>query len=91
MEEYRAGVFVTSKAGHDKNKLYIIIKADSEYVYLVDGKYKTLETPKKKNIKHVQIINKIEEALAAKISKSETVRNEEIKRAIKLYKAEGEV
>ena len=31
------GKFATSKAGHDKTKLYIIIKEDAEYVYLVDG------------------------------------------------------
>lgn len=91
MREYEAGMFVTSRAGHDKDKLYVITKVDSEYVYLVDGKYKTFHCPKKKSIKHIQLIHKTDETLAAKYKKNETIKDEEIKRAIKLYKAEGEV
>ena len=37
-----------SKAGHDKGHVYIIMKEDSAYVYLVDGSLRTLDRPKKK-------------------------------------------
>ena len=50
------GNFAISKSGHDKGHLYVIIKTDDEYVYLVDGKIRTLSNPKKKNKKHIQII-----------------------------------
>lgn len=73
------GMFAASKAGHDKNQLYIILKEDKEYVYLVDGKYKTVENPKKKNKKHIQPIKHFVEL-------AEPIRNEEIKRTIKIYK-----
>ena len=79
------GKFATSKAGHDKKKLYIIIKEDSEYVYLVDGELKTLEKPKKKRKKHIQIINKVDETIHNKLETSKIIYNEDIKRAIKLY------
>lgn len=79
------GKFATSKAGHDKTKLYIIIKEDSEYVYLVDGELKTLEKPKKKRKKHIQIINKVDETIHNKLETSKIIYNEDIKRAIKLY------
>lgn len=91
MQEYEIGMFATSKSGHDKDNLYVIIKVEPEYVYLSDGKYKTLSHPKKKNKKHIQVIHKMDEALAAKYNNNETIRDEEIKRAIKLYKAGGEV
>ena len=42
------GKFAKSKAGHDKDQIYVILKEDAEYVYLVDGKLKTIEKPKKK-------------------------------------------
>ena len=90
MTEYEFGRFVTSKAGHDKCKLFVIIKADSEYVYLVDGKIKTLARPKKKKKKHVQIINAVDEALIIKKESNMVVRDEDIKRAIKLYIAKGQ-
>lgn len=79
------GKFATSKAGHDKTKLYVIIKEDSEYVYLVDGDLKTLEKPKKKSKKHIQIINRVDEIIQNKLETKEIIYNEDIKRAIRLY------
>ena len=79
------GKFATSKAGHDKKKLYVIIKEDSEYVYLVDGDLKTLDKPKKKSKKHIQIINRVDETIQNKLELEQIIYNEDIKRAIKLY------
>ena len=79
------GKFATSKAGHDKTKLYIIINEDLEYVYLVDGDLKTLDKPKKKSKKHIQIINKVDEIIQNKLDTKQIIYNEDIKRAIKLY------
>jgi len=80
------GKFATSKAGHDKLKIYVIIKEEEEYVYLADGIYKTVSKPKKKNKKHIQIINKGQnEKITQKLLNKEPVSDEEIKRAIKTY------
>ena len=79
------GKFATSKAGHDKTKLYIIINEDLEYVYLVDGDLKPLEKQKKKSKKHIQIINKVDEIIQNKLETKQIIYNEDIKRAIKLY------
>ena len=79
------GKFATSKAGHDKTKLYVIIKEDSEYVYLVDGDLKPLDKPKKKSKKHIQIVNRVDETIHNKLETGQIIYNEDIKRAIKLY------
>ena len=79
------GKFVTSKAGHDKTKLYVIMNEDSEYVYLVDGDLKPVDKPKKKSKKHIQIINRVDETIQNKLETKEIIYNEDIKRAIKLY------
>lgn len=79
------GKFATSKAGHDKTKMYIIINEDLEYVYLVDGDLKPLDKPKKKRKKHIQIINKVDEIIQNKLETKQIIYNEDIKRAIKLY------
>ena len=79
------GKFATSKAGHDKTKLYIIINEDLEYVYLVDGELKPIEKPKKKSKKHIQIINRVDETIQNKLETGQIIYNEDIKRAIKLY------
>ncbi len=56
VNEINKGMLAKSKAGHDKNHIYVIYEVDQTYVYLVDGKNRSLESPKKKKIKHVQII-----------------------------------
>lgn len=79
------GKFATSKSGHDKDTLYIIIKEDDKYVYLTDGELKPLDKPKKKYRKHIQIINRIDETIQNKLDTKQCIYNEDIKRAIKLY------
>ena len=78
------GKFATSKAGHDKTKLYVIMNEYAEYVYLVDGDLKPVDKPKKKSKKHIQIINRVDETIQNKLETKEIIYNEDIKRAIKL-------
>ena len=52
------GMLAKSKAGHDKGHLYVITDVDETYVYLVDGKTKSIQKPKKKKLKHIQVIYK---------------------------------
>lgn len=83
------GLFCRSLAGHDKNKIYIIIEEDDEYVYLSDGNLRPKDNLKKKRRKHIQIIKKnIDTSLQLQIQNKSEYNNEEIKRAIKLYKKE---
>ncbi len=54
------GCMAISLAGHDKDKIYLIVGEEKDYVYLADGKIRTCKDPKKKNRKHIQIIKKYE-------------------------------
>lgn len=68
------GMLAKSKAGHDKNCIYVIICVNDDYVYLADGKKWTVCHLKKKNRKHVQPIG---------CARCESVAdNEKIKKAI---------
>ena len=51
------GELATSKAGHDKDRLYMIVGEEGEWVYLCDGRLRGVEHPKKKKKKHIQIIH----------------------------------
>ncbi|MEG0961831.1 MAG: KOW domain-containing RNA-binding protein [Lachnospiraceae bacterium] len=89
-----------SKSGHDKGSIYVIIKEEANEYYLANGKNKTIEKPKRKKEKHIQIIKKLPKEII-EVFTQEAVpcghtgmpsgeaqgnfRNEEIKRAIKLY------
>ena len=55
----KPGMLVKSKAGHDKNCIYVIIRVNDEYVYLSDGRKNTSGKLKRKNRKHLQVILKL--------------------------------
>jgi ribosomal protein L14E/L6E/L27E len=80
-----------SDAGHDKGKLYVILKVEGENVLLVDGLHKTLEKPKKKNIRHVRRMNYIDPEIDARLNGNNSFNlslyNEDIRKAIQLYEA----
>lgn len=81
------GCFVKSKTGRDAGQYYVIIDTHNEYVYLVDGKIRTLNHPKRKNLKHINKMGFIDQTLIDAIDKK-LIKNEEIKRAIKLLQIE---
>ncbi len=63
MNELQYGQVVKSKAGRDKDKIFVIIDIKDEYVYLADGHLRRVEKPKKKSKKHIQPTNYIIEEI----------------------------
>ena len=53
------GLIVCSKAGSDKNSFLAVVGSDEKCVYLSDGKRYKLALPKKKNVKHIAVTDKI--------------------------------
>lgn len=49
------GTIVFSRKGRDKGRAMVVLKCEGEYLTLADGKLRTLEKPKRKKTKHVQI------------------------------------
>lgn len=78
------GYIAYSLAGHDKSRLYFIIEENDTWVWLADGKFRTLDNPKRKNKKHMQIIKDVDATVKQSII-DKTATDEMIKRAIKLY------
>lgn len=85
MSRNEAGLLAVSTAGHDRGQIYVIIREEGPYVYLSDGKIKSVDKCKKKNRRHIQIIRHQAVDIVQKLEKGENIRNEEIKRAIRLY------
>ena len=79
------GLLATSKAGHDKNQVYVIMKETDDYIYLVDGINRKISNPKKKNKKHIQIIktDRVDE-IQSKIA-DDSITDEFVKNIMKQY------
>ena len=85
MNEELKWCFAKSLVGHDKGTVYIIKDIDSVYAYLSDGKNKLIDSPKKKKIKHIQVIRQKDSNIESKHKNHAVIMNEDIKRAIKIY------
>ena len=80
--QYEPGMMARSLAGHDQNQYYVILREEGAYVYLADGKIRTVDRPKKKKKKHIQLMSTIPQELRDKFERGEAIRNEDIKRVI---------
>lgn len=57
--QLETGMLARSKAGRDKEHVYVVVNVENEYVYVADGKTRPLRHMKKKNRRHLQPIRKI--------------------------------
>ena len=72
-----------SLCGHDKNEIYVVYREENDFVYLINGKTKTIEKPKRKKQRHIQIIKNLPEEIIEMVS--EELTNETAKKIIKYY------
>lgn len=55
------GALVQAIQGRESGEVFLVLNADDEYAYLVNGKTRTIEQPKKKNKKHLYLLLKSED------------------------------
>lgn len=80
---FSLGEYVVSKAGRDKDKIFIVTSiVDDLYVTVADGDLRRVENPKKKKLKHLNPINKISDEIADKLNNNKKVTNLSVRREI---------
>ena len=82
MVRIEEGMLARSLAGHDRDRLYVIIRRDAEYVWLVDGISRTVEKPKKKKIRHIQVIHRLAEPVKKALERGTPPGDDEIRQII---------
>ena len=71
---------VVSTAGRDKDLCFYVIQEEQNYLYLVNGKDRPLDKPKRKKRKHVQKVLRSETRVAVKLRNGDKVLNGELRR-----------
>ena len=74
------GDVVIATAGREEGQLFYVIKTEQEFLYLVNGKDRTLEKPKRKKRKHAQKVLRSETRVAEKLRLGDKVLNSELRR-----------
>jgi len=79
------GKVILSSKGKDKNHLYVVTNIINEkYVYLSDGITKTIQMPKKKNLKHIKVLSDVDDEIKESIILKDRGTDLKIKRFLKL-------
>jgi uncharacterized protein (UPF0210 family) len=74
-----------SKAGHDKNHIYVVLQQTNDVVYLVNGVTKTVGNPKKKKRIHIQPIKHLPEEILSLVENAEALDDATAVRILDLY------
>ena len=71
---------VVSTAGRDRGQWFYVIKEEPMFLYLANGKDRTLDKPKRKKRKHIQKVLRSETRVAQKLRAGDKVLNGELRR-----------
>ena len=71
---------VVSTAGHDQGEMFYVVSTDDQFLYLANGKDRTLEKPKRKKRKHIKKVLRAETRVAEKLKAGDKVLNSELRR-----------
>ena len=80
LPDFQISDVVCPVAGRDAGKWYYVIKTDDAFLYLCNGKDRTLEKPKRKKRKHAVKVLRSETRVAAKLIAGDKVLNSELRR-----------
>ena len=83
-------MLATSKAGHDRNQVYVIVEEQDDFYMIANGTTKSISKPKKKKKIHLQIIKRIPAEVLAELDSDKALDDITIKRILKVYNRRNE-
>ncbi|MCR4712169.1 MAG: KOW domain-containing RNA-binding protein [Clostridia bacterium] len=75
------GQLVRSKAGRDSGRYYLVLRAETDFLLVADGRRRPVENPKRKNIRHLQPVHRV--AADSWVREGKQPSNEQVRAAIK--------
>jgi len=77
------GQLVSSKAGRDQGKYFLVVNVLNEkLVQVADGRLRKVENPKKKNLQHLAVHRETAKELASKLQEKKPITNSEVREAL---------
>lgn len=82
-KELTIGQMVKSRAGRDKDRYFLVLDIiDENFVLLVDGDLRKVDSPKMKKVKHIALVNRCCYDLRAELDQGRSITDEWIRREI---------
>ena len=80
------GDAVRATAGHDREDLFLVLREEGDFLWLVDGKRRKLETPKKKRRKHVASAGVWTHPVTGRLREGAPVLDSEVRKALAVFR-----
>ena len=84
--EAAAEEIVLSIAGHDKGRLFVVLRTEGDFVWLADGKERKLDAPKRKRRKHVRGAGASAHPAIQRLQRGEPVSDRDLRRALAAFR-----
>ena len=85
LSDFMIADVVEATAGRETGNWYYVIAADETFLYLVNGKDRSLEKPKRKKRKHAKKVLRSETRVAQKLRAGDKVLNSELRRDLAYF------
>ena len=83
----QTGCVVISAAGKDRDALMAVVRQEHGGVWVVDGRHRRIERPKRKKIRHVSFVAKSRSEEGRRLRQGEKLSNSEVRRALRQEEA----
>ena len=84
------GWIVRAKAGRDKDGSFCVIGRSGEYLLLADGKRRKMAAPKRKKLRHAEILvrdsQEFDHPVLEKLRQTQSATDRELRRALAAFK-----
>lgn len=85
MKGITLGQIVSSKAGRDKDKYFIVVGIiDDDYVLIADGNLRKVNSPKKKKVKHLDFHDMFSQDIQNGLNESRKITDSDLRKSLQL-------
>ena len=85
----RIGQLVWSTQGRDAGRYYLVTGFTGDRVLVADGEVRTVNRPKKKNIRHLKALPVVDEEISSKVAAGRKLSDADIRKALRSLVEEG--
>lgn len=79
----RPGAVVRSLAGRDQGTCYVVLRqVDERRVTVTNGRQRTVDRPKRKNRRHLEVLGWVDANLALRLERGDRVSDEDVTKAL---------
>ena len=78
---------VCALAGKEEGKLFVVIDTEDGFAFIADGKSRKVESPKRKNVKHLRKVTKDRCDAVLEMLQSKEITNKNLRRALAVFTA----